>query len=776
VGPTGAAEGLDAARLEAVAKMLPASPTGVGRPASDRAAWEALGRRESYRDLIPRAEGLLGEPVPPLPDEVYLDFSRTGSRRRWQRAAGRRRWRLRALVLAECVEGRGRFLPAIEETLAALCAEKTWVMPAHDRSLANFRGERVDIDLGSSALAWDLATADHLLGSRLNGAARALIRREVGRRVLEPFRRMVTGEREGNWWLRTTNNWNAVCLAGVTGAALALEPSRQTRALHVVAAEAYSRNFLRGFPPDGYCTEGLGYWNYGFGHYVLLAETVRQATAGGVDLLRRDGIEAPAGFGARIEIAEGVYPAFADCRPGTRPDERTMWFVGRIFGLGVPRYRDYDPVGPGGGLAEAMLYSFPNAASATEPARAGGGRGIRTWFDHGGVLICRPAPDAAGGLAVALKGGHNAEHHNHNDVGSYVVVSGGQAVLVDPGSEVYTARTFSDRRYESRVLNSYGHPVPVVAGKLQRPGREARAEVLRADFQETGDTLALDLTSAYEEPALKSLVRTFAYDRRGAGALQVRDEVTFGEPRRFGTALVTFGRWETVRPGRLLVYDTESAVRVDIACEGAEFSVRAEPIREDLPGDHLPLRLGIELATPVTEASVTATITPAERPGRLLPNGGFEEGDWAWTIRDGGMSAISHEQAYTGAASLHITDPRTDGGSNVSSARVPTRGHRRFELRGRVLVVSGEGLGMYVRYLGADGTLLNEPINERGWIDAVTVLGGPGGRWEGFVAPFEVPDGTERLQVWIHSLNAAQVEAYLDELQIVPADGTPPGG
>ena len=54
---------------------------------------------------------------------------------------------------------------------------------------------------------------------------RRLIRENVGRRVLQPFRDMVEGRRPEIYWLHVQNNWNAVCLAGVTGAALALEDS-----------------------------------------------------------------------------------------------------------------------------------------------------------------------------------------------------------------------------------------------------------------------------------------------------------------------------------------------------------------------------------------------------------------------------------------------------------------------------------------------------------------------------------------------------------------------
>jgi hypothetical protein len=43
----------------------------------------------------------------------------------------------------------------------------------------------------------------------------------------------------------------------VTGTALAQVEERRERAEFVAAAEKYCRNFLRGFTPDGYCSEGL---------------------------------------------------------------------------------------------------------------------------------------------------------------------------------------------------------------------------------------------------------------------------------------------------------------------------------------------------------------------------------------------------------------------------------------------------------------------------------------------------------------------------------------
>ncbi len=606
-----AAQEIDNNRVAEIAGWLSEKPAGFGVPISDLINWRTLFRQESFAAEISDAERLLSEPIPDQPDDLYLDFSRTGNRTRWQKVSGQRRGRVPTLTMAECLENRGRFLPAFEEIVRVLCSERTWVMPAHDAKLTNFRGETVDIDLGSSALAWSLATADYLLADKLGPEIRQLIRANLEQRIFQPYRDMALGKRVKNWWMTGTNNWNAVCLAGVTGSALAVIDSRNDRAFFVAAGEHYSKYFLEGFTDDGYCSEGLGYWNYGFGHYVMLNEMIHQATGGKIDLLQNRKAKQAATFGSKIEIINGVYPAFADCSINAEPGSRLMYYVSRRLGLGLRRWEQINPVSADGSLYESMMYSFPNSASQTPPVpNDSEGPGTRSWFDQAGILICRPAANSSSRLGVALKGGHNNEHHNHNDVGSFVVVLGDAALLLDPGGEVYTARTFSSRRYESNVLNSFGHPVPLVAGKLQQTGSQARARVVSQSFTDDADTLVLDIASAYDVPELRKLERTFVYSRQGAGSLSVTDEVVFSKPCDFGTALVTFEKWQEMRGSSLKIYDQKEALHVGITATGAEFEIKPEVIREDLSARKEPTRLGINLTQPVTSAVIRVTLTP----------------------------------------------------------------------------------------------------------------------------------------------------------------------
>ncbi len=601
----------DQGQIAEVAALLPEKPTCFGRPISDRAAWEPLAGTKEGKAVIAAAEALLKTPMPEMTDEIYLIFSRTGSRTEGDRVHSRQHDRLGTLIQAELLENRGRFLPALEETIRALSTEKTWVGVAHDADLTNFYKKLVTIDLHSSALAWHLAIADNLLGDKLSRATRDLIRREVRWRIFEPLHRMVEG-RQRPQWLTVRNNWNSVCLAGVTGAALALLESREERAFYVLAAEKYSMSFLKGFPSDGYCGEGTGYWNYGFGHYLLLAEEIRLATGGKIDLLSRPEALAPASFGARFEVIDGIYPAFADSSPGGRPSGRIMDFVNKRFGFGLPPVESKGISLGEGRFAEGLMYLFPIPApretSGTTKVEAGG---PRSWFEEAGILICRPLKDSSRRLATAIIGSDNGVSHNHNDVGSYLVVLNGQIPIVDPGGETYTARTFGPHRYDSNVLNSFGHSVPLVAGKMQDAGAKAKAVTLKTDFTEAQDTLVFDLRSAYSVESLKKLTRTYVFSRVGAGSMTVTDEVASSKPESFETALITLGQWRRIDPGTLRIEDGPAAIDVRIDTGGVDFEVVPTEINEHVHTKKLPVRLAIRIKAPVQQATVALKITPA---------------------------------------------------------------------------------------------------------------------------------------------------------------------
>ncbi len=499
------------------------------------------------------------------------------------------------------------------------------VYPAHDGALKSFHGQEITPELGATGLAAELAEADFVLGDKLSPATRQLIRDNVRKRVLTPFRDSVEGRRPPLHWLFLRMNWNAVCVGNTVFAALALEPSRDDRALFAAAGEHYIRYFLSGFTPDGYCAEGVGYWNYGFGHFILLTETLRQNTGGKIDLLNDDKAIAPALFCRRAEILPGIFPSISDCTPGSKPSGQLIAYVCRRLGLdpGINRL-----TGNSSGLALTMMLSSlgENPPLARKLSNAGDNP-LRSFFPGGGVLISRDTKPKMP-FAVCLKGGNNDEPHNHNDVASFSVVLGKEMVICDPGGEVYTKRTFGPHRYDSKVLSSFGHAVPVIAGQLQRAGADARGVILETNFTDAADTFKLDYRSAYAVPSLEKLERTFVFQRapavgqasslsrsNGTGKmpvplLEVRDDVSFSQPESFETALITWGKINIVDANTLEITDGGSAVRVAIDSQGRSFKIKQETINEDVDTKRKPIRIGIALDEKISSGSVTLRITP----------------------------------------------------------------------------------------------------------------------------------------------------------------------
>jgi hypothetical protein len=600
-----------AARVAQIAAWLPDQPGGIGAPASDRTAWAAVAHGLPVEAVFAAAQRVVAEPVPALPDDLFLEYSRNGNRGRYQTPNRQRLDRLNLLAWAEALEHRGRFMPAMERELTAILNEKTWVYPAHDPKLDNFTGRAVQVDLGVATRSWVVATVLWWHADQLAPATLARARAARRRRLIAPYLARMYGQTppEAMWWYRFDNNWNAVCHAGVVGTALAVVDSREERAGILAQAELNLQAYLGSFSADGFCSEGLDYWNYGFGHFAMLAETVAQATGGNLRLLSGRHAGQIAAYPRRLEILPGIYPAFADMNP---KEPTSPWFLALAerqlspTPAGVP----LTPLGLAG-LREQLLYVsalqvfVAEATAGLPPAAPAEPVGDHHWFSQAQVYVGR----ASSHFGAALKGGNNGGNHGHDDLGSFVVAVGHTALLVDPGAEVYTARTFGPQRFDSQVINSYGHAVPLVAGQLQQTGRQFVARVITTNFHPEVDTVVLDLSGGYAVPGLKKLVRSFTLQRGPQPAIRVVDTVEFSKPEAFGTALITFANWKEISPGVYEIGEGADRLKVEVVVEGAGWILQPEVLREDLQAGRPATRLGFNLTAPVRTATVRMTIT-----------------------------------------------------------------------------------------------------------------------------------------------------------------------
>ncbi len=606
--------GVDPARIKEIAATLTDAPFAFGPKIADRKAWDELAKKPIYANVIPNAEKKVKEPMPAMTFDIYNLYKKTGQRtKEYGDVRGNRHARIMIYTFAECVENKGRFIKPLEDAIAEICTEPTWIFNFHDSpDQLNWNGKKTFIDLGSILPAHDMAQAIYQLGDKLSPATRKLIVDNCTKRIFEPYHQAIENPTKDTaiWWINGTNNWNAVCHFGVVGTALGVIDDKTERAYYVAAAEKYSNDYLGGIGPDGYCAEGMGYWNYGFTNYMELAELCLQGSNGKVNLFDLPFARAAAMYPVRIAIQNGLAPSYADCGLDPKPDVRIAAFVNGHYQLGIKSWEMPDTAMAGQSLAMSMMYSCPNSATKARIAANSPAFELRSYFDHGGVLTCRPAQGSACRLGVSLKGGNNAEPHNHNDLGTFVVAVDKELPILDPGSEVYNARTFGKDRYQSKLLNSFGHPVPIIAGKLQKVGKEAIAKITKTDFTDTADTFVMDITSAFDVPELKNLTRTFVYDRSGAGSLTVTDDFAFTKPQTYAGAMITFGQWKAKGDNAITITTGETTTEVTIDTGGAAFELSGETINENGHGKEKPTHIAITLKEPLASGKVVLTVKP----------------------------------------------------------------------------------------------------------------------------------------------------------------------
>jgi len=145
-----------------------------------------------------------------------------------------------------------------------------------------------------------------------------------------------------------------------------------------------------------------------------------------------------------------------------------------------------------------------------------------------GIVVARGADEQGRYWEFAAKGGHNGEHHNHNDCGTYLIHLKGVPAVMEMGRPEYTRETFGPHRYELNAVRSRGHSVPLINGCEQAEGAEHAARILHAAHGAETVEWKLDLTACYPPEAdCRSCIRRLCFDRR-TGNLKVEDRFELG--------------------------------------------------------------------------------------------------------------------------------------------------------------------------------------------------------------------------------------------------------
>jgi hypothetical protein len=492
----------------------------------DAAAWQHVSE-EQRGAFIAAADRELGTGWSTVPATAFLAYGRVGDRSGADGLTNQRRKKLGLLLAGELLEGRGRFLDAIADGVWVICEESFWGSVAHlgeQGPLPDVRDPIVDLFAAETGalLAW----TDYLVGDRLdavNPRIRERLRLEVNRRVLTPAL-----ERDDFWWMgfsreREVNNWNPWINSNWLTAVLLLERDAGRRVRAVTKIGRSLDRFIDVYEDDGGCDEGPGYWGHAAGSLFEALELLASATRGRVDVIQAPIVRAMARFITSAYIRDEWFINIGDAAARLRPSPELVYRYGKAtgepqvaaFGAWLGRRRGpYAPdhvqaYGTPGRTLPALAIARELAdAPAAEPLAS------EVWLPDLQMFAAREKPGSSDGLYVAAWGGHNAQSHNHNDVGNVLVFADGRPVLADAGVEQYTAKTFSARRYEIWTMQSQWHNLPVINGTDQAAGAAFRARDVAFRATPQAVRFSLDIAPAWPTGAqVTRWVRTVTLDR-----------------------------------------------------------------------------------------------------------------------------------------------------------------------------------------------------------------------------------------------------------------------
>lgn len=493
---------------------------------SNRKKWNNLSI-EVKKYYLSAGEKLLNNDWEFLSAVRYMDFAKNGNRTLYQDVYYKRRSDIFYLAMAECIEGKGRFLEDIINGVWLICEESTWVIPAHNRYIDPTKvtelcdiEEPVYIDLFSAETASTISWVYYFLGEEIEKISPIVKRRmelEIHRRIIKPYLDYSYYDWMGLAHDRPVNNWNVWINSNVLVSFLVFtKGDTKTRGVHKII-ESVNR-FLYFYEEDGGCDEGPSYFGVAGASFLDILEELECVTPKLKEMYNQTLVKNMASYIYRVYISNRLYVNFADAHPNLSVAASLLGRIGKKVNdenmIGFASYlMDNDFVEPkyhnlnNWNLFRHLSNLFQEKISGEFIAPK------TSWFKGIQVFSSRDEKGSLDGYFVAAKGGHNEESHNHNDIGNFILYYDGKPVVIDAGVGVYSKKTFSKDRYDIWSMQSCYHNVPTINGYDQVAGRDYNASNVEFIENSNFTKLTLELKNAYpKESKVKYYVREICFN------------------------------------------------------------------------------------------------------------------------------------------------------------------------------------------------------------------------------------------------------------------------
>ncbi len=528
-------------------------------------------------DYIRLGNQYVGKAWETIPDSLFAEFRTNGNRTRYEAASFGVRRQFACLVMAEIMEQKGRFLPAVRQGLHYFMEQEPWWgIPAHYPTAKPERAVQ-PVDLFNAETAGMLAWTLYMLEDAIDRGEAGLcdrVRSEIERRFLRP----VLHEQQG--WKSNANNWNTWITGNWLETVLICERDASERGASFQGVKQCLRTFLKGYPDDGACEEGVAYWDCAgasFFESLFFMQYAPEEAMLSLDTAQRRKVAAMGRFITTMHIANLTFVNFSDAQARYTPNINILFPYGaylqdegmmQLAAYVGQQYRyleqpstlflqsgNYPRLG-----RELMILSMLPQFRHTSAAQP---RTENAFLVNSQIMVASNQD-----WFVAIKGGNNAESHNHNDIGNFIVYHRNKPVVIDLGRDTYTSKSFSSQRFELTNCRSAFHNVPLINGAEQRDGRDFRAtDVVHVGGDaEKGlrSSLQLNLEQAYPaEAQVRTWRRQLMLDRAD-NQVVLTDSFDMDRTQRpTDIVLIVYGQPTVQQDGSLLLADGQVRLEYD---------------------------------------------------------------------------------------------------------------------------------------------------------------------------------------------------------------------
>ncbi|RAJ05544.1 heparinase II/III-like protein [Chitinophaga skermanii] len=461
---------------------------------------------------------------PTLTATLYNQYQVNGNRTNWQDKHNERRANITRLAVGELLTNKGTYIPQLVNGLWAMFEESSWVAPAHIGAQKAGGGlpdvTEGYIDLYSARSSAMVADIYNMLAPQLEKYAPMVTKRllyELKRRALTPYM-----ERTDMWWMgfngKIVNNWNPWINTNTLQVALLTWDNAASFQTFLPKIMQSTDFWINAYGDDGGCDEGPNYWNEAAGKMIRFMYLLDDVSQHSLKFQQYPLLHNMGTYVYKMHIAQNYMVDFADASPKNYPHAESVLQFGEVFNdQGMKEFAAYIFSLQKQNILDDNFTNFLVNVDVAPVLKSYEPRPVLplvSWMPNLQVLTTRSQAGSTKGLFLAVKGGHNDESHNHNDVGNFIIYADGKPVIIDIGVGTYTKETFSSKRYDIWNMQSQWHNCPTVNGEQQKAGRQYAAKVLGYTTTPKQTNLQIDIAAAYPtNAAVKSWVRSFQFDR-----------------------------------------------------------------------------------------------------------------------------------------------------------------------------------------------------------------------------------------------------------------------